>query len=176
MLGGLEGDFYKGRLPGTLPQVLQDGVALHRAIDAYTDSHEEVVAVRENFPTGLRRFAGILIDLSFDHFLSRHWASYSDLPLGTFNTNIYAILRSHSELLSADAATMAQRIQEYDMLGRYHHWQAVPQSAARIGQRFKRGNPLADTDERLRPLIPQLEQAFLIFYPELINFCQARGL
>ncbi len=39
VLGGLEGDFHKGGLPGTLPAALQDGVALHRAIDAYTDSH-----------------------------------------------------------------------------------------------------------------------------------------
>ncbi|MFB3076804.1 MAG: ACP phosphodiesterase, partial [Lysobacterales bacterium] len=143
VLGGLEGDFHKGSLPGTLPAALQDGVALHRAIDAYTDSHEQVQALRENFPAELRRFAGILIDLSFDHFLTRHWDSFSDMPLASFNARIYAILDRHSALLSANAASMAERIQEYDILGRYHHWQAVPESAARIGLRFRRGNPLA---------------------------------
>ena len=95
VLGGLEGDFHKGNLPGALPAALLKGVTLHRAIDAYTDNHAQVKALRENFPSGLRRFAGILIDLGFDHFLTRHWDSYSAIPLADFNADIYTILDTH---------------------------------------------------------------------------------
>ena len=42
------------------------GVQLHRAIDAYTDSHPVIEQLRRDLPTHLRRYAGILIDLSFD--------------------------------------------------------------------------------------------------------------
>ena len=176
VLGGLEGDFHKGKLPGTLPAALQDGVALHRAIDAYTDNHPRVRAVRRSFPPELRRYAGILIDLAFDHFLTRHWDSHSDIPLSSFNAQVYAILDKHAGLLSPRAAAMAQRIREYDILARYHHWQFVPESAARIGQRFRRGNPLADTGTLLQPLIPELERAFLDFYPDLMGFCKVGRL
>ena len=64
--GGLEGDYFKGPLPGTLPPRLERGVRLHRQIDAYTDAHPLVKELRGVLPTSLRRYAGILIDLCFD--------------------------------------------------------------------------------------------------------------
>ena len=68
--GGLEGDFYKGPLRDDLPEAVARGVQLHRAIDAYTDQHPALKELRAELPPHLRRFAGIVIDLSFDHFLS----------------------------------------------------------------------------------------------------------
>jgi acyl carrier protein phosphodiesterase len=176
VLGGLEGDFHKGALPGRLPQVLQDGVALHRAIDAYTDAHGKVAELRCSFPPELRRYAGILIDLCFDHFLTRHWETFSDIPLAPFKSGVYSMLSVHGHLLSAQAAHMAGRIKEYDILGRYHNWESVPNSAARVGQRFSRGNPLTDTASQLEPLLPVIEMAFLDFYPQLVQFCKNRRL
>ena len=132
--------------------------------------------MRQQFPKPLRRYAGILIDLSFDHFLTRHWTRYSDLPLSSFNQQVYTILDTHSHLLSTRAGVMAQRLQEFNILDRYHDWNTVTETASRVGQRFKRGNPLSDTKPLLQPLIPELETAFLNFYPQLINFCQERPL
>jgi acyl carrier protein phosphodiesterase len=50
----------------------------------------------------------------------------------------------------------------------------VPAAAARIGQRFKRHNPLADIGRELSPARATLEQAFLAFYPELQAFSASR--
>jgi acyl carrier protein phosphodiesterase len=170
VLGGLEGDFHKGLLKGELQAEFERGIALHRAIDAYTDQHPLVSQLRKNFPEHLRRYAGILIDLSFDHFLTTHWARFSTQPLAEFNGSVYKILAQHRQLLSLPAQRMASRLEEFDILGRYHHWDAVPGSAARIGERFRRGNPLRDTDQPLRPMLPEMEKTFLNFYPELIEF------
>ena len=103
VVGGLEGDFHKGPLPGTLAPTLHCGVALHRAIDAYTDSHAVVADVRRQFPPELRRYAGILIDLCFDHFLARHWSSYSEMAHSEFSAAVYRILEKHSASLSGGA-------------------------------------------------------------------------
>lgn len=170
VVGGLEGDFHKGQLPGNLHQGLQAGVALHRAIDAYTDAHPEVDALRRLFPGELRRFAGILIDLSFDHFLSLHWQSYSDLPREKFIQETYQLLSRHEALLSEKASLMASRLQEYDLLNRYQQWETIGATAARIGQRLHRQNPLHKAGELLLPLLPELEASFAVFYPQLIEF------
>ena len=170
MAGGLEGDYYKGPLGSDLPAPIAQGVRLHRAIDAYTDSHPLVVQLRRDFPGHLRRYAGILIDLSFDHYLSKHWHLYSDLPLEQFNAGIYRALTSQEQALSAGSRRMLARMLEHDILGRYRDWETVPASAARIGQRFRRGNPLTDTGADLDPVRDQLEQAFLGFYPQLQAF------
>ena len=170
VLGGLEGDFHKGPLPGNLNPGLQAGVALHRAIDAHTDSHAEIVAVRRLFPTELRRYAGILIDLCFDHILAQQWDSYSQLPRDRFINETYELLSRHSGLLSEGAALMALRMREYDLLTRYQDWETIAAGAARIGQRLRRANPLHKAGDLLQPLLPELEQSFGVFYPQLIEF------
>lgn len=168
--GGLEGDYYKGQLAPELLPGFAAGIRLHRAIDAYTDRHPSVTGLRRQFPSGLRRFAGILVDLGFDHCLTTHWGRFADLSLQNFNQQVYLILERHQAHLSAPARSMAARLRDYDVLGRYHDWEAVPASAARIGERFRRGNPLLDIDTQLEPLRQPMEQAFLDFYPDLVRF------
>lgn len=176
LLGGLEGDFHRGPLRGELPVGLEAGIALHRAIDAFTDSHPEVAALRSQFPAPLRRFAGILIDLSFDHCLSQHWSRYSELPLRGFNRQVTQILGDNRALLSTGAAAMAQRIEDYDILSLYQHWETVPRSAARIGERFVRANPFLDIEDTLLALHPDIDRTFLAFYPDLVEFSRQHRL
>jgi len=168
--GGLEGDYYKGPLRGELPAAIERGVRLHRAIDAYTDNHPQIRQLRRDFPPSLRRYAGILIDLSFDHYLSRHWSDFSDIPLPAFNDEVYRTLQSNAEHLSEGSRRMLRRLVDYDILGLYHDWETVPASAARIGERFKRHNPFTDLERELAPARDRLEQAFLAFYPDLQIF------
>jgi acyl carrier protein phosphodiesterase len=172
--GGLEGDYYKGPLRGDLPDAIAQGVRLHRAIDAYTDSHPLVAQLRRDFPPALRRYAGILIDLSFDHYLSKYWDQYSDIPLPEFNAGVYQALQAHEHALSDGSRRMLARMLEYDILSLYLDWETVPASAARIGERFRRGNPLADVGPELSPCRDNLEAAFLGFYPELLAFASQR--
>lgn len=174
--GGLEGDFHKGPLPGDLATPLLDGVRLHRAIDAYTDRHPELARTRRLFPKEGRRFAGILTDLSFDHFLSRHWERFSDTSLPSFSAAIYGMLDRQTDKLSPPAQHMAGRLREYDVLAQYRHWDTVIASAGRIGGRLRRPNPLHRAEELLAPVQEELEQAFLVFYPQLQEFCRAGAM
>jgi acyl carrier protein phosphodiesterase len=170
--GGLEGDYFKGPLNGQLPDGIERGVQLHRAIDGFTDRHPAVEKVRGEFQGGLRRYAGILIDLSFDHFLSRHWAKFADLDLLDFNSGIYRSLDLQRGLLSPGAQRMQARLAEHDLLGIYQQWETVSASAERIGTRFRRENPFTDIDEELERRRGRLEEAFLDFYPDLVRFAK----
>lgn len=170
LAGGLEGDYYKGPLRGDLPGAIERGIRLHRAIDAYTDNHPLIARLRRDFPPDLRRYAGILIDLSFDHFLSAHWDHYSDIPLGEFNAGVYRVLQTQQASLSTGSRKMLARLLEHDILGLYVDWETVPASARHIGQRFRRRNPFLDLASQLDPARDMLERAFLGFYPELLAF------
>lgn len=170
--GGLEGDYLKGLLRGQLPEHLERGVKLHRAIDAYTDGHPLILQLRRELPPNLRRYGGILIDLSFDHYLSLHWSRFSNIPLTDFNAQVYRILTTHESALSDGARGMTARLIEYDILNLYLDWETVPATAARIGQRFKRHNPFLDLDSELSPAKAAIERTFLNFYPQLEVFCK----
>ncbi len=170
LAGGLEGDYYKGPLRDDLPADLARGVSLHRAIDAYTDRHPLTGELRRAFPRHLRRYAGILLDLSFDHFLSLHWERFSELPLAEFNGVVYETLQHRGATLSPGSRRMLGRLIEYDLLARYRDWETVAASAARIGERLKGDNPLAAAGRDLAPARGLLEQGFLAFYPQLQAF------
>jgi acyl carrier protein phosphodiesterase len=71
LLGSLLGDFWRGAPDPGWPEGVRAGVVLHRKIDVYTDSHPLVAAARSHFGTPWRRYAGILIDIYFDHVLVR---------------------------------------------------------------------------------------------------------
>lgn len=172
LVGALEGDYRKGPLRGELPAPIERGVRLHRQIDAYTDQHPAIESLRREFPPGLRRYAGILIDLSFDHFLCRHWDAFASVERGDFNLAVYSRLSEARDHLSPGARRMAIRMAEIDLLGHYAHWDTVPASARRIGDRLQRGNPFLEADRQLAPLRERLEQAFLQFYPQVLEFAR----
>jgi acyl carrier protein phosphodiesterase len=165
--GGLEGDYRKGLLRGELPRNIESGVRLHRAIDAYTDAHPVIAQLKRQFPAGLRRYAGILIDLSFDHFLSVHWARFSDITLEEFSHKVYSTLSDNGPHLSDGSRRMLGRLIEHDILGLYGDWDTIPASAERIGRRFRRENPFLDIGAALAGERGRLEHAFLSFYPDL---------
>lgn len=172
--GALEGDYYKGPLTGALPESIEQGIQLHRAIDAFTDSHPQVVDLRAQFPTGLRRYAGILIDLGFDHYLTAHWHEYHATALDDFARAVYQTLDDQERHLSTGARDMAHRLARYKLLTAYDDWGVVSASAARIGERFSRGNPMLEVEQPLAHLRPQFEQAFRAFYPQLQAFVEQR--
>jgi len=46
-----------------------------------------------------RRFAGIIVDVCYDHFLSRHWRRYGAIDLESFVDRVYAVLSKNRSRL-----------------------------------------------------------------------------
>lgn len=89
LLGSLYGDFVKGRLQGQYSPQIEAAIQLHRSIDRFTDSHPLVGQALSRFTLTRRRYAGIVLDVFFDHCLARDWAQYADQPLERFTSQVY---------------------------------------------------------------------------------------
>lgn len=169
-LGSLLGDFVKGPLGGRYPGPVGEAIVLHRRIDSFTDAHPCVVASRARVGPGHRRYAGIMIDLYYDHFLARRWNELHDEPLAAFSARIYALLaRRHAELperLQYIAPRMAAR----DWFGSYAEVDNIGRALEGIGRRLRRGNGLIGADADLRRDYAGFESDFAAFYPEVRRF------
>lgn len=165
LLGALLGDFVKGPLKGDHPVGLEQGILLHRKIDAFTDSHADLKQVHQLFDPRFRRYAGIMTDVLFDHLLSRHWHQFHPQQLDHFSQEIYRLLDS-SDMPTA-AKQQADNLVRYDVLVNFQQWQTVEAALVRIGQRIPRDNPLASAALQLQQHYNELEQLFLLFYPKL---------
>ena len=172
LLGGLMGDFVKGPLDGRYPPMLMRALIHHRRIDTFTDAHPMVRASRKRVAPAHRRFAGVLTDMFFDHFLARHWADYSAEPLADFTSRIYALLDAQHALLPARLQHIAPSMRHGDWLGSYAQVSSVETAIDRMGSRLKRGNLLLGAGTQLREQYAAFEGDFHAFFPELTQFAR----
>ena len=146
----------------------------HRAIDRFVDAHPSVRGQRERFPVHLRRFSGILLDVFYDHFLTRHWQRFSAEALKEVTGSVYGALREHAELLSPRLARIAPHMIRDDWLGNYGERANVERALLGIARRFRRATPLAEGIRELEAREQELEQHFLELFPLLQSFVADR--
>lgn len=173
LIGGLLGDFVKGALDARFSPAVQEGILLHRAIDRYTDGHPIVRASTALVSPLRRRFAGILIDVFYDHFLACHWARYSEQNLEAFTHQVYATLAARSAEYPERLQRMLPYMTEQDWLASYMHIESVDAALHGIARRFQRYPRAAVLGDGVQELIQNyaaLEQQFLEFFPGLIAF------
>lgn len=169
IVGALLGDFVKGPLRNEWPNDWEQGIALHRRIDALTDSHPEVGSLLETLPPAYRRYGGIMLDVCFDYCLARQWRNFHSRSLPDFAQQVYATLGPHTAEFPAGARKQAQRIEHYDVLVNMANWHTVENMLTRIGQRLSRDNPLDSSAAVLQERLPEIEKHFLRLYPQLLE-------
>ena len=78
MLGNLIADSVKGNAILDFNEGVQEGIRLHRRIDHFTDEHPIVQRSKERLRPKYHKFAGVVTDMFYDHFLARDWDHYSE--------------------------------------------------------------------------------------------------
>lgn len=172
LTGNLMGDFVHGPLTGEFPERIEHGLRLHRRVDSITDAHPITRNSRRRFQPPFRRYAGILLDLFYDHCLARHWMDYHPEPLHAFTRRVYAALRQDETMLVEPLRSTHARMREIDLLASYEKLSGLERALKHLHRRLSRANPLA---EGLRPLqvhYEALEADFHEFMPQLINHTQ----
>lgn len=169
LLGSLYGDFVKGPLDGRFPLLLEQAIRLHRQIDSFTDSHPLVLASLARFPAARRRFAGIILDVFFDHCLALHWHDYVAQPLPQFTARVYRVLGEQQEL-PGRLAQVAPLMAAHDWLGSYREFAVLEQVFRGIARRLSRPEGMAGAMAEVEALYPLLLEDFRQFYPQLQAF------
>lgn len=164
------GDFVKGPLRGELPERIEIGVALHRATDSWFDRQPEVAAARARFAPPFRRFAGIAIDLCYDHLLARHWQHYHHQPLADFSGEFYGQLQTHYSQLPPRAQKFADHAPRIRLLEGYGADHAIEQALGRISLRLSRPLDLTRAMPQIEQQLPLLAAEFEQLLPRAQRF------
>ncbi len=175
MVGALLGDFAKADFTGLYPPDMALEIELHRRIDSYTDHHPAVREAVQLFGEGRRRFAGIVLDVFYDHLLARRWDAYCDVPLRQFIDRFYAALDRHHAILPERLRKIAPYIIEQDWLGKYCSLEGVEWAVNRIAQRLSRNGELLSAGlADVHTHYAALGKGFDVFFPDLVQFSIAR--
>ena len=150
-----------------LPPEFRRGVEQHRRIDSFTDSHPIVRQSIYRVGPSFRRFAGILVDVFYDHFLAREWPAFSSTPLPDFATEIYTSFECLRDDIPPEAYTRLEQMRAGDWLCSYRDLSGVSTALGRIAARLSRPAPMADAVFILERHYDSFYSDFSTFFPEL---------
>jgi acyl carrier protein phosphodiesterase len=169
-LGNLLGDFVKGGARKELNLELQRGIACHTAIDCFTDTHSIVSQSKVRITPPQRRFAGVIIDVAYDHFLIKNWELYSQIPFDDFIIEVYTSFGAYSAIPVTTKAQIDRMIRD-DLLRSYRDLAGVESALQRISSRLEGRMQRPFTLELAMPDIidnyAALDRDFQVFFPEL---------
>ena len=146
LVGGIAGDWVKVLLPGNLPPDLARGVALHRAIDSHAETHPAFCASRRRISAERRRYAGVLVDIFYDHCLARTWNVRHPVPLATFAATAYREIAARTADLPEGMGLALEYMVREDWLSSYADIEYVATTLGRMSRRLRRANPLVGAE------------------------------
>lgn len=173
MVGALLGDFCKPNDAGRYGKEIAREIFIHRKVDAFTDSHSIILQAKSQFRQNTRRYAGISLDVFYDHILAKEWETYCEIPLDPFVRRFYRALLARRETLPISLAGQAGRMVSQDWLGSYRDFDSVKTAINRISERLSRnGDFLKASAEDLEAHYEEFSDGFHAFFPDLIRFVQ----
>ncbi|MEW5887784.1 MAG: ACP phosphodiesterase [Pseudomonadota bacterium] len=170
-LGNLLADVVRGAERARMSAGFRRGALCHAAIDAFTDAHPVVRRSCRRLDGSYRRFAGVLVDVFYDHFLARGWERHAPGTLEAFNEALRdEILRQRPSLPPPGDLIVQRMIVERRLLG-YRDARGIERALARMGsrieRRFGRRVALAGAIALLDAHGEDLQRDFEEFFPQL---------
>jgi acyl carrier protein phosphodiesterase len=169
MVGNLLGDFTKFIDVDFLPAAMQRGVRLHRSIDRFTDFHPVFCTSKDRVHEDRWRFAGVYVDVYYDHFLSLNFLRLCNRNVDDFIAHAHAALARRRRHLPENLAPILDRMISENWLGCYATLDGLELTFARISRRLSRPTALADGVIDLRANYEALAGDFEKFWPLLVE-------
>ena len=167
-VGNLLGDFARGVDQSSLHPAVLAGLKNHRAVDRFTDNHPKVKALKQCFSKKRRRFAGIALDVYFDHLLVSYWANFDHRDIEDVIAGFYLRMEQGQSLMpGSEMRRITSRMITHDWFGSYRDIDSVAEALDRIATRIRFPNAFDNAIEDLRGNEDMIQSVFLQFYPEL---------
>jgi len=174
MVGNLLPDLHRGRLPEDLAPAVLEGVYRHRRVDVFTDTHPVFERTRARLRPRHGRYAGVIVDVLYDHLLAAQWAEYHTEPLPEFIARAYHGMVNYDGPTPTRVQKVIAMMAEQDWLGTYATVEGIAHTLRRMSaylrERFDREVDLASAVDELREQYDGFLDDFSHFFPDLIAY------
>lgn len=170
MLGNFMADFVKARrFEGLSPGVIK-GIEIHRHIDRFTDTHEIVHESKARLRPHYHKYASVITDMYYDHFLAANWAEFSDVPLVDFAATTYETLQRNRHVFPGSMERLLYYMVHENWLVSYAKVEGINWALQRMAKRtgFDSGMERAATE--LVQDYTLFKDEFGRFFPQLATF------
>jgi acyl carrier protein phosphodiesterase len=169
-LGNVLADFIHRNEVELLDDAMKVGVTLHKRIDQFTDSHQVVDRSKARL-VGFQRYGNALVDVFYDHFLTRHWSH--ELSVRDFTNELYQSIQAHNHILPETCVLIANRMIAQDWMNHYGTFEDLATNLGRMELRIQsrtgRSVDLVSSIKTFEKDYESFEADFLEFWPELVG-------
>ncbi len=180
-LGNLLADPLKGKAWDGCTQHHRDGIAMHKAIDIFTDSHINVSKAKNYLDHAELKgyLKGVVMDILFDHYITKHWDSFVRMDRESFIQSFYRQADKHRPQLPITGQEFIRRLIRYDFFHLYRDFTTLTHVFKKFDQRLSVNVLAKESTSDYLPIIKshydEIEREFLLFFPELIEFFLAES-
>ena len=170
LVGNFIADSVKGRQKDAYPAGIKKGIELHRLIDTFTDTHPIVKQTKERLRPNYGKFAGVISDMFYDHFLAANFNQYAVMPLLTFTEYVYATVQKYTLYLPTEVQYFLPYMIKHNWLYRYAQVGGIQASLEGLSRRSAFASNMATATQALEAEYILYQQDFNLFFPELQNY------
>lgn len=169
MVGNFIADTINGSIPEEYPKGEKLGIQIHRSIDTYTDSHPIVLETRKLLYPWFSKYAAVVQDVYYDHFLAINWHLYSKVPLLEFVNNVYQVLSANEQIMNEKALRILHYMKVQNWLYNYSTKEGIDRALKGLSRRATFKSNMEKGLEALDANYTVLNQHFQEFFPLLEN-------
>jgi acyl carrier protein phosphodiesterase len=166
-IGNFMADGIRGKHFETFPIEIQRGIILHRAIDTFTDAHPVFRTSTKKLHKRYHHYSGVIVDVFYDHFLSKNWASYSDENLDDYIQRFYQTLDDNREVLTEKTIYLMPHMIKQNWLLSYQTVSGIDSILTQMDSRTKNKSKMRFASEELQESYLEFEQEFTVFFEDL---------
>lgn len=155
-----------------LSEGIKEGIALHHAIDRFTDAHPKVAQSKVRIRPWAGKYAPVMIDIYFDLSLASRWSMFSSLSFSGFQDQVYEILSRYETQLPSGLGTRVSKMIDHRWLESYTHWEGLEEVLLRMGSRSSKPEMLMNSLQPLKDQKDHLDEDFGHFWPDLTSLTE----
>jgi len=172
LVGNMIADFVKNRDVARLPESIQKGIKLHRAIDTFTDAPPLIHEAKAPFRPLVRLYSGAFVDVAFDYFLANDTAENSQREWQEHSRKVYAVLRRYEEFLPEVFKKVLDKMQQDDWLYNYRNEWGIEYSFRNVVNKAQFLDKTTNVFPAFLANKDFLREKYEIFFPEIKSFAQ----
>lgn len=176
MIGNFIGDSVKGKNYKKYSNGIIEGITLHRKIDTYTDNHQIVMKSKIRLRPNYHKYAGVIVDVFYDHFLAANWIDYSPVPLYEYAQSVYNIMTDNLNNLPERTKEMLPYMVLGNWLVRYAKIDGIDRALKGMATRTKFRSNMEHAAGDLEKDYHLYETEFKTFFPELIKYVNSQNI
>lgn len=168
-IGNFMADGIRGNDYLDYPDKIQKGVILHRAIDTYTDAHPIWRQSKHRLHERYGHYAGVIIDILYDHFLAKNWNQYSEVELEDYVALFYESLKDNYTFLSPKTKKLMPYMIESNWLVSYATIAGIERILFQMDYRTKHRANMQNAVQELQEFYTEFEKEFTLFFKDLMK-------